>query len=64
MQTLRKQEWTEFSWGNDVYIAKFSLGKRFRTWYCHIIHVIPIIIDVCTQLSLLQLIKRCKMHVL
>ena len=63
MQALNKQEWTEFSWRNNVYNAKFSLENTFRTWFCHRIHVYPMIITVSTLLSLLQLITRFKLHV-
>ena len=28
MQTLRRQDWTRFSWGNNVYNVKFSLETR------------------------------------
>ena len=40
MQTLRKQDWTEFSWRDKVYNAKFSLEIRldhgFAMEYTHI----------------------------
>ena len=62
MQTVKKQDWIEFSWRNNVYIAKFNLKTRFMVW--HRIHVFPMIITVCAQLSLLQLITRFKLHVL
>ena len=37
MQTLRNQEWTEFSWRNNVYIDKFSVEKRLENGF-HIEH--------------------------
>ena len=30
MQTLRKQEWTEVSWRNNGYNAKFSVETRLE----------------------------------
>ena len=30
MQTLKKQEWTEDSWPNNAYNAKFSVETRLR----------------------------------
>ena len=30
MQTLRKHDWTEFSWRNNVYKAKFSVKPRLE----------------------------------
>ena len=30
MKTLTKQEWTEFSWRNNVYNDKFSLESRLE----------------------------------
>ena len=30
MQTLKKQEWTEFSWRNNVYNVKFSVERRLE----------------------------------
>ena len=28
MQTMKQQEWIEFSWRNNVYKAKFSVDTR------------------------------------
>ena len=33
MDTLREQDWTEFSWHNNVYNAKFSLKTRLELGY-------------------------------
>ena len=33
IETLRKQDWTEFSWDNNVYNAKFSLITRLEHGY-------------------------------
>ena len=33
METLRKQDWTESSWHNNVYNAKFSLITRLEHAY-------------------------------
>ena len=33
IETLRKQDWTEFSWHNNVYNAKFSLKTRLELGY-------------------------------
>ena len=30
MQTLRKQDWTEFSWRHNVYNTKFRLKARLE----------------------------------
>ena len=30
MQTLKKQEWTEFSWRNNVYNAKLGVETRLE----------------------------------
>ena len=30
MQTLKKQEWTEFSWRYNIYNAKFSVETRLE----------------------------------
>ena len=30
MQTLRWQDWTEFSWWNNVYNDKFSVGTHLE----------------------------------
>ena len=30
IQTVKKQDWTEFSWRNNVYNAKFSLETRLE----------------------------------
>ena len=32
-ETLRKQDWTEFSWHNNVYNAKFSVITRLEHGY-------------------------------
>ena len=47
----------------NMYI-KIRRGNTFRTWFCHRIHVFPMIITVSRLLSLIQLIKRFKLHVL
>ena len=33
IETLRKQDWTELSWHNNVYNAKFSLITRLEHGY-------------------------------
>ena len=33
IETLRKQDWTEFSWHNNVYNAKFSQITRLEHGY-------------------------------
>ena len=60
MQTLKTQDWTEVSWRNNVYNAKFSV----QTCLSHRRNVFPLIITVSTLLSLLQVIKRFNLHVL
>ena len=30
MQTVKTQDWTEFSWGSTVYNAKFSVKTRLE----------------------------------
>ena len=30
MQTLKKQEWTEIAWRNNLYNAKFIAERRFE----------------------------------
>ena len=63
MQTLKKQELTQLSLRNNVYNAKLSVKTRLEHGFCHRLHVFPMIISVCTLLSLLQSIKRPTMHV-
>ena len=63
MQTLKKQECTELLGQKCVYKVKFSVKNTCRTSLCHRIHGSPMIINVCTLLSLLQLIKCFKLHV-
>ena len=59
-----KPEWTEFSWQNNVYNVKFSVETRLEHCFSIEYTMIPMIITVCTLLSLLQLIKRFKLYVL
>ena len=63
MQTLRNHDWTKRSWRNNVYNTKFSVNTRLQHGFCHRGFVLPFIISVCTLLSLSQLIKRFKLHV-
>ena len=63
MQTLTKQGWTEVAWRNNVYNAKFKRKNMFRTCTSHRMNVFPMVITVCTLLSVLQLIKRFKLPV-
>ena len=63
VQTLKTHNRTEFSWRNNVYNAKLSLKTRLEHGFCHRMRVLSLIITVCTLLSLLQLIKRFKLHV-
>ena len=63
METLKKQDWTECLWQNNVYNAIFSDNTRLEHGFAIKIHVFPMIITVCTQLSLIQLIRRFKLHV-
>ena len=63
MQTLKKHDWTELSLRNNVYNAKLSLKTRLKHGFCHRLHVFPMIITVCTLLSLLQSIHRLKLHI-
>jgi len=59
MQTMKQQEWIEFSWRNNVYKAKFSVDTRSE----HGLHLFNMIITVHTLLSLFQHIKRFKLYV-
>ena len=58
MQTLKKQ-WTQDYWQKIAYNAKFGADTRSEHSLA-IEHVCPLIINVCTLLSLLQLITRFK----
>ena len=46
-----------------MFIMLNSAWNMFRTWYCHRIHIYPMIIIDCTLLSLLQHINCLKLHV-
>ena len=59
-----KQDWTEFSWRNNVNDAKFNVIIRLDTCLSNSMNVFPMIITVSTLLSLLQAIKRFNLHVL
>jgi len=61
MQTMTKQEWTEFSWRNNGYNDKFRVDTRLEHGFAIDFAYIQ---TVCTLLSLLQLIKRFRLHVL
>ena len=63
MHTLTIQDWTMCSWRNNVYNAKFNV-KTCLDHGTAIEYVFPMIITVCKLLSLLQLIKLCKLHLI
>ena len=64
MQTLRKHHWTEFSWRNNGYNATFIVKTLVEHGFAIGDTFCPMILAVCTLFSLLQLIKRFKLHVI
>ena len=63
MKTLKKAIMDYISMTTNVYNTKFSVETCLEHGFCHRIHVFPVIIAVCTLLSLLLLITRVKLYV-
>ena len=63
METLKKQNCTEISWLTNVYNSEFSVKTPLEHGIAIEYTFFPMIITVCTLLSILQLIKHFKRHV-